>query len=273
MSARHANFKDAKLYIQDILHRLARSQLLGVTNNNVGKWFPIQLVFDYSSNQVGFDHVRHLHGSVFFVTNRYLTSLLNIDDIGSCSYLELMLKAEEHWTSLYHPEDISPSSSTVCPTCKNTPSVDVGSQKRPSTVLVDITNCQNNNRKRAKNDCNHSPTSTLGSSNDSTSQKTLKSFQFRFLFSEYLSLKGKKKEILEKRVKIMAHLYQRVHIKKTITLDKESKIFYYRHKFSVIGKCLSNCFSGNEMRLVSSLPTKKGLYNYSCFTCDSSQSP
>ena len=159
VSARHSTFKDAKLYIQDIAHRLARAQNLGISGNEVGKWTPIHICYDSACNQPGFLKTRHLLGTILEVCNRYVTVNMNIDDIHKYTYKELLEKAEENWLAVNKPmvyfdqnSSIGKDSTTLlCQRCQSVPLIggsidDSTTNNIPPTVQV-LTNVTNTTTK------------------------------------------------------------------------------------------------------------------------------
>ena len=263
VSARHNSFKDAKLYIQDIAHRLARSQMLGITGNDVGKWSPIHIRYDDASNQLGYEKIKHLLGTVSNVSERYVKSMLNVSNVSHFTYKELMEIAENNWLATHHPEKLpkkeecSGNNPTIllCRRCSS--ETTVGTEKKDTTITTTAT------RKR--------PASTVFAdiSNVAKKSKASQTEQFNFCFSKYSSLKTKDRSCLAEKVEIISDLYNKVHVTKSVKLDKVCNVYYFRHRFSVIGKCLNNCFSGDIMQLVDSLPKKKGLYGFKCNVCGS----
>ena len=249
VSARHSTFKDAKLYIQDIAHRLGRAQNLGLSGNEVGKWTPIHICYDSACNQPGFLETRHLLGTILEVCNRYVTVNMNISDINNYTYKELLEKAEDNWLAVNKPtvhfdqnsSSGKDSTTLLCQRCQSVPLIpgsigDSTTNNIPPTVRV-LTNVTN----------------TIG-----------KSDNFYRLFNKFQSLKGKDQKTLAEKVRIICDVYKKICVFKRIKLEGDSNRYFYRHKFSIIGKCVQNCYDGNIMRFLDNLPENNSLFQYSC---------
>ena len=246
--ARHTIFKDAKLYIQDIAHRLARAQNLCITRNEVCNWTPINICYDSACNQPGFRETHHLLGTILEVCNKYVTVYLNIDDIQNYTYNELLEKAENNWLAANKPmvhfnQNYSSgrgSMALLCQWCQSVPLIsrsvgDYTTNNIPPTVWV-LTNITNT---------------------------TTKSDNFYMLFHKFQGLRGKDRRTLAEKVRIICDVYNKRCVSKQMKLEADSYCYFYHHESSVIGKCVKKCYRGNIIHFVDNLPGKKVNFNIS----------
>ena len=246
-SGRHSSFQCCRLYIQDIAHRLGQTECLGILGNDVGKWKPINLIFDTACNQVGYDSVKHFYGNIVFVATNYFTRDLNIPDPSFFSYEELLKAAEDYWMVLHQPTTyfdrtmLRHNNSNICPLCRNEP---INSHHPPSPTAPEIIVTTN-------------PSESSSSTNsDST--------EFNRFFGNYKLFKKKNRVDMRKRILIIRNLYPKVTVNKRLKLSARSMDFYYRHGFHKIGRCIEKCYNGDVESYLNSIPPGRGLYGYKC---------
>ena len=188
-------FNDAKLYIQNIAHRLARAQNLGITGNEVRNWMPIHICYDSAWNLSGFCETLHLLGTILEACNRYVTVYLNIDDIHYYTYNELLEKAENNWLAVNKPmvyfnqnhSCSRDSTALLCQRCQSIPSI-------PGFVWDSMTN-------------NIPPTIRVLPNITNT---TTQSNNFHMLYHKFQGLKGKDQKTLAKKVCIICDVYKKI---------------------------------------------------------------
>ena len=147
---------------------------------------------------------------------------MNIDDFHAGTYKEFLEKAEDNWLAVNKPmvyfnQNSSSSkdfTTLLCQRCQSVPlipgSIDDSMTNNIPPIVQVLTNVTNT---------------------------TTKSDNFYWLFHKFQGLKGKDQRTFVEKVCIICNVYKKICVFKQIKLEPDSNRYFYRHRFSIIGKC------------------------------------